>query len=108
MQEGRSCIPLETLAWVMYRRVLKALHALGTIGFMGGIAACLVLVSGLLSIDPAAKPRMMPSWSTTRVTSAKLTRSSSHISPSLRAAGDLEFVGEQLLHELVDAALDRM
>jgi hypothetical protein len=34
----------------MYRRLLKALNALGAIGFMGSLAACLVLVSGLLAI----------------------------------------------------------
>ncbi len=35
----------------MYRRLLKALHMLGAIGFMGGLATCLVLVA-----NTAAEP----------------------------------------------------
>ena len=35
----------------MYRRLLKALHTLGAIGFMGGLAACLVLVANT-AVEP--------------------------------------------------------
>lgn len=35
----------------MYRRLLKALHTLGAIGFMGGLAACLVLVANTV-VEP--------------------------------------------------------
>jgi hypothetical protein len=35
----------------MYRRLLKALHALGAIGFMGSLAACLVLVANT-AVEP--------------------------------------------------------
>jgi uncharacterized membrane protein len=37
----------------MYARVLKALHMLGAIGFMGGLAACLVLVA-TTAVEPSA------------------------------------------------------
>jgi uncharacterized membrane protein len=37
----------------MYRRLLKALHTLGAIGFMGGLAACLVLVA-TTAVEPTA------------------------------------------------------
>jgi uncharacterized membrane protein len=37
----------------MYRRLLKALHTLGAIGFMGGLAAILVLVANT-AVEPTA------------------------------------------------------
>jgi uncharacterized membrane protein len=37
----------------MYRRLLKALHILGAIGFMGGLAAILVLVANT-AVEPTA------------------------------------------------------
>ena len=37
----------------MYRHWLKALHMLGAIGFMGGLAACLVLVAST-AVEPTA------------------------------------------------------
>jgi hypothetical protein len=37
----------------MYRRLLKALHMLGAIGFMGGLATCLVLVVNT-AVEPTA------------------------------------------------------
>ena len=37
----------------MYRRLLKALHMLGAIGFMGGLATCLVLVANT-AVEPSA------------------------------------------------------
>ena len=37
----------------MFRRLLKALHMLGAIGFMGGLASCLVLVAHT-AVEPTA------------------------------------------------------
>lgn len=37
----------------MYRRLLKALHMLGAIGFMGGLATCFVLVA-TTAVEPSA------------------------------------------------------
>ena len=37
----------------MYIRLLKALHTLGAIGFMGGLASCLVLIANTV-VEPSA------------------------------------------------------